>query len=173
MTDSIKYKRVSPTPEEVTEHVRKHGGRPRTYRYECKDCGKRIWGSGLGVGSHTRACDKKLYAARIAARTVGTVTEDGAVSIDDDAIKTLAAEAWTNHPNNPERSPGITITDYSTGELPAEEDLQWDTEALRRNFEVLGFSAPFVVVRRRSDGVKGILQFNHNPRVYFGWLADD
>jgi hypothetical protein len=45
----------------------------------------------------------------------------------------------------------------------------WDTDALRREFEVIGFSAPYVVVRRRSDGVKGTLEFTHNPRVYFNW----
>jgi hypothetical protein len=45
----------------------------------------------------------------------------------------------------------------------------WDTAALRRDFEVLGFAAPFVVVRRRSDGAKGSLEFTHSPRVYFAW----
>lgn len=48
----------------------------------------------------------------------------------------------------------------------------WDTEGLRRDFEVLGFMAPFVVVRRRSDGVRGSLAFSHNPRVYFDFKAD-
>jgi hypothetical protein len=32
---------------------------------------------------------------------------------------------------------------------------------------VIGFAAPFVVVRRKSDGVKGTLEFTHSPRVYF------
>jgi hypothetical protein len=45
----------------------------------------------------------------------------------------------------------------------------WDTEALTREFEVLGFAAPYVVARRRSDGVKGSLEFTHRPRVYFNW----
>jgi hypothetical protein len=45
----------------------------------------------------------------------------------------------------------------------------WDTEALTRDFEVIGFAAPFVVVKRRSDGVRGSLEFTHRPRVYFGW----
>jgi hypothetical protein len=48
----------------------------------------------------------------------------------------------------------------------------WDTEALREAFEVLAFMAPFVVVRRRSDGVKGTLEFTHSPRVYFNWQED-
>jgi hypothetical protein len=45
----------------------------------------------------------------------------------------------------------------------------WDTEALTREFEVIGFASPFVVVRRKSDGVKGSLEFTHRPRVYFNW----
>jgi hypothetical protein len=46
---------------------------------------------------------------------------------------------------------------------------RWDTEALTRDFEVLEFAAPFVVVKRRSDGALGSLKFTHQPRVYFGW----
>jgi hypothetical protein len=36
-------------------------------------------------------------------------------------------------------------------------------------FSVVGFAAPFVVVRRKSDGVKGTLGFTHSPRVYFNF----
>lgn len=28
----------------------------RTYLVGCLSCGRRIWGSGLGVGAHRRAC---------------------------------------------------------------------------------------------------------------------
>jgi hypothetical protein len=66
-------------------------------------------------------------------------------------------------PNQP------NIHDYSTGEMPSPDEEQWDTTALMRDFEVNGFMAPFVMVTRRSDGAKGTLQFNHNPRVYFSW----
>jgi hypothetical protein len=66
---------------------------------------------------------------------------------------------------------GLRLHDYSTGEEPEGET--WDTEALRRDFEVTGFSAPYVVVKRRSDGAVGSLQFTHSPRVYWGWAADD
>lgn len=48
----------------------------------------------------------------------------------------------------------------------------WDTEALRRDFEVLAFAAPFVIVRRRADGVQGSLEFTHAPRLYFSWQPD-
>ena len=43
----------------------------------------------------------------------------------------------------------------------------WTTEQLREEFEVQGFMAPFVVVRRKCDGVRGTLTFRHHPRVYF------
>jgi len=49
----------------------------------------------------------------------------------------------------------------------------WDTEAMTREFEVVGFLAPYVVVIRRSDRVKGTLQFTHRPRVYFGWVPHE
>ena len=43
----------------------------------------------------------------------------------------------------------------------------WDTTELQEQFEVTGFMAPFVGVRRRSDGVRGSLMFQHDPRLYF------
>jgi hypothetical protein len=45
----------------------------------------------------------------------------------------------------------------------------WTTAELLEMFEVTGFAAPFVVVRRRSDGAVGSLMFTHSPRYYFGW----
>ena len=39
--------------------------------------------------------------------------------------------------------------------LEAKHGQVWDTNQLRQDFEVLGFGAPLVVVRRKSDGVKG------------------
>lgn len=56
--------------------------------------------------------------------------------------------------------------------LEAQHGRVWDTDELRADFDVLGFAAPLVVVRRRSDRVKGSLYFQHNPRFYFGFQAD-
>ena len=53
--------------------------------------------------------------------------------------------------------------------LEARHGQVWSTSELSDNFEVLGFMAPLVVVRRRSDGVKGSLMFQHSPRFYFGF----
>lgn len=63
---------------------------------------------------------------------------------------------------------GIKITDYGKPTLPEGYDgPTWTTETMQRDFEALGFCAPFIVVKRRSDGIKGLLEFTHNPRVYF------
>jgi len=43
----------------------------------------------------------------------------------------------------------------------------WSTTEFQEEFEVIAFSAPYVVVKRKSDGVTGSLQFTHRPRQYF------
>lgn len=48
-----------------------------------------------------------------------------------------------------------------------EKDKEWDTQQLREDFEVLQFRAPHVLVKRKSDGVRGTLEFVHMPRRYF------
>jgi len=48
----------------------------------------------------------------------------------------------------------------------------WDATELATEFKVMGFMAPFVVVRRKVDGVIGSLEFQHNPRLYFNWQVD-
>jgi hypothetical protein len=48
----------------------------------------------------------------------------------------------------------------------------WDTQELAQEFDVLGFLAPFVAVRRKADGVTGSLEFQHEPRWYFHYQPD-
>ena len=48
----------------------------------------------------------------------------------------------------------------------------WDVDEFRREFEAVGFMAPYVVVRRRRDGVTGSLMFQYYPRFYFCWWED-
>ena len=48
----------------------------------------------------------------------------------------------------------------------------WDGTQLSTEFEVLGVMAPYVVVRRKSDGRKGSLEFQHHPRLYFSFVLD-
>ena len=47
-----------------------------------------------------------------------------------------------------------------------------DTQELQKQFTVHAFSAPFVQVTR-SDGVKGILMFQHLPRYYFQFIPNE
>ena len=48
----------------------------------------------------------------------------------------------------------------------------WDTKELACDFVVTGFLAPLVVVKRKSDGVVGSLEFQHSPRLYFNFQRD-
>lgn len=48
----------------------------------------------------------------------------------------------------------------------------WNSDELARDFEVLEFAAPLVVVRRRTDAVLGSLFFSHEPRFYWKFCPD-
>lgn len=57
--------------------------------------------------------------------------------------------------------------------LEAEYGQVWTTIELSQDYDVLGFAAPLVVVRRKSDGRMGSLEFQHYPRFYFNFQAHD
>jgi len=57
-------------------------------------------------------------------------------------------------------------------QLEKEYGQVWDTQELSQDFDVKGFMAPFVVVKRKSDGVVGSLEFQHSPRYYFNFVED-
>ena len=63
--------------------------------------------------------------------------------------------------NSPERA-----------ELESKFGTVWNTEELGRDFEVSGFMAPFVVVKRKADGKVGSLMFQHAPRYYFSFTEE-
>jgi hypothetical protein len=71
-----------------------------------------------------------------------------------------------------ERLAEINAEPGSREALEAQYGQVWDTGQLTQDFEVIGFLAPLVVVRRRSDGVKGSLEFQHRPRLYFNFAPD-
>jgi hypothetical protein len=49
----------------------------------------------------------------------------------------------------------------------------WSTDELRASqWEVIGFLAPYVVVKDKVTGKKGTLEFKHSPRFYFNYQAD-
>jgi hypothetical protein len=57
-------------------------------------------------------------------------------------------------------------------ELEAKFGQVWDTDELCRDLQALGFMAPFIIVRRRSDGKRGSLMFQHSPRFYFSFSPE-
>jgi hypothetical protein len=63
----------------------------------------------------------------------------------------------------------INVQPGSREALEAQHGQVWSTEELSQDFEVIGFMAPLVVVSRKSDGKKGSLEFQHSPRLYFGF----
>ena len=71
-----------------------------------------------------------------------------------------------------ERLSEINAAPGSRQALEAQYGQVWDTQQLVEDFEVLGFMAPLVVVRRKADGVKGSLEFQHQPRFYFNFAPD-
>lgn len=71
-----------------------------------------------------------------------------------------------------ERLNEINAEPGSREALEAEYGQVWTTQELGRDFDVLGFAAPLVVVRRKTDGVRGSLEFQHNPRFYFNFQPE-
>jgi hypothetical protein len=71
-----------------------------------------------------------------------------------------------------ERLAQINAVPGSREALEAEHGQVWDTQELGRDYDVLGFAAPLVVVRRKSDGVRGSLEFQHSPRFYFSFQPE-
>ena len=67
----------------------------------------------------------------------------------------------------------INLVPGSREALEATYGPVWSTSELTEDFDVVGFLAPLVVVRRRSDGQKGSLEFQGNPRFYFNFAASE
>jgi len=57
-------------------------------------------------------------------------------------------------------------------ELERRHGRVWNLRELAASFIIIGFMAPFVVVRRKVDGVIGSLEFQQDPRFYFNWQVD-
>jgi hypothetical protein len=66
----------------------------------------------------------------------------------------------------------INSVEHTREELEAQYGQVWDTDQLCKDFDVQGFMTPYVVVRRKSDGKKGSLEFVHSPRFFYSFTAD-
>lgn len=72
------------------------------------------------------------------------------------------------------RALALRINSQATGRpaLQTRYGRVWDPSELPEDFIVLGFGAPFVVVRRKTDNQVGSLLFQHHPRYYFAFQED-
>ena len=68
-----------------------------------------------------------------------------------------------------ERVAEINLEPGSREALEAQHGQVWTTEEMSAEFQAIGFMAPLIVVFRKSDGMKGSLEFQHSPRFYFNW----
>ena len=68
----------------------------------------------------------------------------------------------------------IKIKDYgqSQKEIANLNTEKLTTEQMQKLYQVIGFAAPFVMVRRISDNIKGSLEFGHSPRLYFNFKSE-
>lgn len=44
------------------------------------------------------------------------------------------------------------------------------TDEMLDKFEVLGFAYGYCAVKRKTDGVTGVLSFDHMPRYYYNFV---
>lgn len=63
-------------------------------------------------------------------------------------------------------------TPCSREELLAVVAEVYNREQVEERYEVLGFRAPFAMVRERSTGQMGTMLFQHEPRFYFSYSRD-
>ena len=53
--------------------------------------------------------------------------------------------------------------------MEAKQGQVWNTSEMQRDYSVESFAAPLIVVRRKADGVRGSLMFQHRPRYYYNF----
>ena len=66
----------------------------------------------------------------------------------------------------------INLVPGSREALEAQHGKVYDTSELQDEYQPLDFLAPFIIVRRRSDGVRGSLMFQNSPRFYYGFKPE-
>lgn len=98
----------------------------------------------------------------MAARQYESGTSDASVRLSPEELEMARRQRAIELNKNP----------GSGSQLEARHGQVWTPEDLARDFEAIGFAAPYVVVRRRSDGAVASLEFQHHPRFYFNFELD-
>ena len=89
-----------------------------------------------------------------------------------EGFSTALEDMFQPHVSAPTEEPGQgTVNEInkprSRESLESQHGQVWDTQQLAADFEVLGFDAPLVRVRRKLNGKKGSFVFQPHPRSYF------
>ena len=65
----------------------------------------------------------------------------------------------------------MCIKDYGRNpeEIESLEVEKLTTAQVSELYRIEGFMAPYVTVTRKSDNVRGIMEFSHDPRLYFNF----
>lgn len=68
----------------------------------------------------------------------------------------------------------LTIKDYGKTQEEANQvaDKKMTTQEVQELYTIESFMAPYAIVTRKSDGVRGTLEFTHMPRFYFNFVED-
>ena len=66
----------------------------------------------------------------------------------------------------------INHTPGSREDMESKHGQVWDMKEIQQDFTIVGFMAPFVCVRRKSDGKKGTVIFQHDPRYYYSFSPE-
>ena len=93
--------------------------------------------------------------------------EDGGIGTTVDILENTMSDVTETARR--QRLVEINLDPGNRAALEAAHGRVWSTSELTEDFEVVGFLAPFVVALRRSDGQKGSLEFQANPRFYFNF----
>lgn len=102
------------------------------------------------------------YAVEQALRAAG-------VRVESPEDPTEATRRVLQHRNNTE-APADGTREYWEAKYGAGN--VWSTQEVGQAFEIIQFAAPYVLARRRADGVEGLLQFAHSPRFYFDFQPE-
>ena len=71
------------------------------------------------------------------------------------------------------RSKEINFQPRNRLELRRDFGEVWSHHEMAREFDVLLWVCPLVIVIRKRDGAKGSLLYQHRPRFYFRFFQDD
>jgi len=148
--------------------------RGKTTRSLCEAVALASAGRRVGIKAHSHKYELQLVCqARAMAKQCGVDPKLIACAppILEDAQRELIIDHHVFSTNSAPRR-RVRMDVQVRAELEKKHGKVWDTDEMQRDFQPLQFAAPFIIVTRRSDNVRGTLLFQHQPRMYYGFVAE-